>query len=82
MSKELDDLTAEVAAVKTAEGSAIVLVQGLVAKIGAAANDPAAIAALTADLKTSTDALAAAITANTPAAPAPAPAPVPPAPAP
>ena len=72
MDGELDALTAQVAANTTVETSAVTLIQGLAAQIAAAANDPAKLTALTATLKTSADALAAAITANTPAAPAPA----------
>jgi hypothetical protein len=78
MSKELDDLTAEVAAETTVEASAVTLIQGLAAQITAAGTDPAKLAALTTQIKTSSDALAAAVAANTPAAP-PAPAPAAPA---
>lgn len=67
----LDDLTAQVAANTTVEQSAITLIQGLAAQLAAAGTDPAKLAALTSSLKTSADALAAAITANTPHAPAP-----------
>ena len=70
MSKELDDLTAEVAQDTTIEASAVTLIQGLVAQITAAGTDPAKLAALTASLTTSSTALAAAVAANTPAAPA------------
>lgn len=68
MSKELDDLTAEVARNTSLEQSAIALIQGLVAQIAAAGTDPVALAALTANLSASADALAAAIATNTPAA--------------
>lgn len=70
----LDDLTTQVTANTTVEQSAITLIQGIAAQLAAAATDPAKISALSSQLKTSADALAAAITANTPAAP-PAPAP-------
>jgi ABC-type uncharacterized transport system YnjBCD substrate-binding protein len=70
----LDDLTTQVASNTSVEQSAIVLIQGLAAQIAATANDPAKLAALTAQLNSSATALAAAITANTPAAP-PAPGP-------
>lgn len=66
MSKELDDLTAEVAQETTVENSAITLINGLAAQITAAGTDPAKLAALTASIKSSSDALAAAVTANTP----------------
>lgn len=66
----LDDLTTQVAANTTVEGSAITLIQGLAAQLAAAGTDPTKLAALQSQLKTSADALAAAITANTPAAPA------------
>jgi chromosome segregation ATPase len=76
MSKELDDLTAEVAADTAIESSAVKLIQGLAAQIAAAGTDPVALKALTDSLTTSSTALAAAVTANTPA-PAPAPSPAP-----
>jgi hypothetical protein len=71
MSKEFDDLTAEVAAETTVEASAITLIQGFAAQLAAAGTDPVKLKALTASIKTSSDALAAAVVANTPAAPAP-----------
>ena len=74
MTKELTDLVAQVAASTQVEQSAVTLIQGLADQIAAAKDDPAQIAKLSADLKAGTDALAAAITANTPAAP-PVPAP-------
>lgn len=68
----LDDaiaaLTSQVQANTDAETSAVILIQGLAAQIAAVANDPAAVTALAAKLKTSADALAAAVVANTPAA--------------
>jgi hypothetical protein len=67
MSAELDALTAEVTNAATVEQSAIALIQGLAAKIESMKNDPAALSALAASLKTQDDALAAAVTANTPA---------------
>jgi len=70
MSQELDALTASVANATTVEESAITLIQGLSAAIKAAGTDPVALAALTAKLDASDAALAAAVTANTPAAPA------------
>lgn len=67
----LDDLTAQVTENTTLEGSAIQLIQNIAAALAAAGTDPAKLAALQSQLKTSADALAAAITANTPAAPTP-----------
>lgn len=71
MSQELDDLTAEVAAETTVEQSAITLLNGLAAQLAAAGTDPVKLKALTASIKSSSDSLAAAVVANTPAAPAP-----------
>lgn len=65
---ELEDLTAQVAANKTVVDSALVLINGIAARIAAAGTDPAKLAALTADLKSEDDALAAAVAANTPPA--------------
>jgi hypothetical protein len=70
MSKELDDLTAEVAQVTSVEASALALIQGLAAQLAAAGTDPAKLAALTSSLKASADALAQAVLANTPSQPA------------
>lgn len=64
----IDDLTAQVTENTTVEGSAVQLLNNLSAIIAANASNPAALAALSTQLKTSADALAAAITANTPAA--------------
>ena len=50
------------------EASAIVLLNGLSAQIASLKNDPVALQALADQLKTSSSALADAITANTPAA--------------
>lgn len=67
----LDTLKAEVAEQKTVIASAVTLLAGLKAKLDAAGTDEAALAALSAELDTQTNALAAAILANTPADPAP-----------
>lgn len=64
----LATLTAQVTANDDAEASAIALIQGLAAQIAANANNPAAITALAATLKTSADALGAAVVSNTPVA--------------
>lgn len=65
----IDDLTAQVAANTTVIGSALTLIQGLAAALAAAGTDPVKLAALQASLKQSDDDLAAAVAANTPAAP-------------
>jgi hypothetical protein len=72
----IDDLTAQVKATDDAEQSALVLIDGIAARLAAAGTDPEALAALTTDLKTNSDALAAAVVANqapVPAAPPAAP---------
>jgi hypothetical protein len=66
----LDDLTAQVAANRTISQSALTLINGIADRITAAGADPKALSDLTASLKSDDDALAAAITANTPATPA------------
>lgn len=72
----IDDLAAQVAASTSAEASAVTLITGLVTELEAALNSGgssvdqnAKIEALVAQLKTSSQALADAITVNTPAAP-------------
>lgn len=69
MSITLQALIAQVAATTSVEQSAITLIQGIAAQLADASADPAAVAALAASLKTSTDALAAAVAANTTPAP-------------
>lgn len=73
MSKELDDLTAEVTQDTDVISSAITLLQGLEAQLAAAGTDPAKLSALKVSLSTSREALAAAVAAGTPAAPPPTP---------
>ena len=68
MTGELDALTAEVTANTDAEASAVILLGQLHDLLVAAGTDPAKLQALTDQLSTSKDALAAAIVANTPAA--------------
>jgi hypothetical protein len=67
----LDKLTAAVAEVATVEASAVALIQGIAQQLkdAIAANDPAAIDALVTQLQDATAPLAAAVAANTPAAP-------------
>jgi hypothetical protein len=71
MAGELATLQTEVEETKTIMGSAIVLIQGLKAALDAAGSDPAALAALSAELDAKQQELAAAITANTPTPPTP-----------
>ena len=68
MATDLTALTAQVKANEDVEASAVLLIQGLAAQITAAGTDPVALKALSDGMKTSADALAAAIAANTPAA--------------
>lgn len=70
MSAALSALTTEVAETKTVMQSAVTLINGLSAKITELKDDPVAIAALAAELDTTSNDLAAAISANTPAEPA------------
>ena len=65
----LDDLQAAVTAEDTVIDSAITLINGIPALIAAAGTDPAKLAALQTDITTKSQALAAAVAANTPAAP-------------
>lgn len=65
---DLKALTDAVARNKTVADSAIALIQGLAAQIEANKNDPAALQALADSLNAEDDSLAAAVTANTPAA--------------
>lgn len=66
MTAQLAALQAQVTQTDTVIASAITLIQGIAAQLEAIKDDPAAIAALAADLHTQTDALAAAVAANTP----------------
>lgn len=68
VSPEFQALIDQVAANATVEGSAVTLIQAIAAQL---ANNPtpAQVSALSSQLKTSADALAAAVAANTPAAP-------------
>ena len=68
MANELDELTIKVAETKTVTESAIVLLQGLKAKLDAAGTNPIALKALSDSLATTDAAIAAAVVANTPAA--------------
>lgn len=71
MATDLTALQASVANNTTVVQSALTLIQGFSAALAAAGTDPAALAALKASLDASDTALAAAVAANTPAAPTP-----------
>lgn len=66
MSAQLDTLTAEVTETGTVIDSAIELINGLAAQIAAIKDDPVAIQALADELNAKSEALAAAVQANTP----------------
>lgn len=68
MASDLTALEAEVARNTEVDQSAILLLQGLAQKIEELKTDPAALQAFADSLRGSSDALAAAVTANTPAA--------------
>lgn len=63
----LDDLTREVAEAKTVNQSAVALLQGLKQRLDEAGTDQAKLEALSASLDAETNALAKAVTDNTPA---------------
>ena len=71
MGQELDDLTAAVAKDIEVDQSAITLLNGLKAKLddAIASGNPQALKDLSASIGSSTDALAAAVVANTPSEP-------------
>ena len=71
MSAAMDALTAQVTKNTDVISSALTLIQGFAAQLAAAGTDPTALAALQASLQQSDDQLAAAVAANTPAAPTP-----------
>lgn len=68
MSAQLEALKLQVEQNKSVEQSALTLIVGLHDQLVAAGEDPAALALIKDDLKTSADALAAAVAANTIAA--------------
>ena len=68
MSKELDELTKQVAANRDVTQSAITLIAGIKARLDEAGTDPAKLQALRDDLAAQDQALAEAVAANTPAA--------------
>lgn len=65
----LDGITTQVHSNTSAIESAILLINGIADRIAAAAADPAALDALVTELRGSDERLAAAVAANTPAAP-------------
>ena len=69
MATSLDALIVQIERTTAVEASAVALIQDLAARLSAIATDPVAVQALADQLKASADALAAAIAANTPAAP-------------
>ena len=70
MSAEMDTLTAAVRRNSDVEDSAVLLIQGIAKQLAdaIAAGNPAALTALSAELNAKADSLAAAVSANTPAA--------------
>jgi peptidoglycan hydrolase CwlO-like protein len=66
MGSSLDSLQSAVAAESTVIDSAVQLIQGLAAQVAALQPTQEAIDALAANIKAKSDALAAAVTANTP----------------
>lgn len=68
---EIDTLTAQVASNTSVIESAITLLGNIKALLDAAGTDPAKLAALSATLAAEDEKLAAAVVANTPAAPTP-----------
>jgi tRNA U34 5-carboxymethylaminomethyl modifying enzyme MnmG/GidA len=66
---QLDDITSAVEEETTVNSSAITLLTQLAQSIESLKNDPAALSALATQIRSNSSALAAAVTANTPAAP-------------
>lgn len=66
MAAELDDLVAQVKANSTIVESAVTLIHGIADRITAAGTDPAALVALTNELRAEDRVLSDAISANTP----------------
>ena len=67
VNQDLANLQAAVAAEDTVIQSAVTLINGIAQRIADAGTDPVALQALTADVQAQASALAAAVTANTPA---------------
>lgn len=68
MSKELSQLTSDVAELSTVEDSVLAFLAGIEDQLNAVKDDPAAITQLSLDIRAQKEKLAAAIVANTPAA--------------
>jgi uncharacterized coiled-coil protein SlyX len=66
MSVALDNLTAQVARMRTTSESVLTLVKGLADQIAALKDDPVKLQALADELRASTDLLAQAVSDNTP----------------
>jgi len=66
--QNLAALTSQVEANTSVEASAVLLINGIAAQLAAVSTDPVAVQALADKLKASSDTLAAAVAANTPAA--------------
>lgn len=64
MANEVQDLGTQVDATVGVEASAVTLIEGFAAFVTAHANDPVALTAYAASLKSSSDALAASVAAN------------------
>ncbi len=77
MSAEMDALVAQVHANSDLLDAATVMINGIADRIAAAGVDPAALQALTDELRAKDATLADAVAANTPVVPAPDPAPTP-----
>ena len=69
MATSLDALIVQIERTTAVEASAVALIQDLAERLSEIATDPLAVQLLADQLKASADALAAAIAANTPAAP-------------
>ena len=69
MALDFSELEAEVARDNDVNSSAATLLADLAARFEATSGDPAKVAELAASLRANSDALAAAVAANTPAAP-------------
>lgn len=68
MASKIDNLAAEVALSVTVQESAIVLINGIATRIKEAGVDPEALKTLEDELRSTRDALSAAIVTNTPSA--------------
>ncbi|HEV2557973.1 MAG TPA: hypothetical protein VGU45_05045 [Microvirga sp.] len=64
MQERLEELRAEVERAKSVNASVKTLIEGMAARLEAAADDPEEVAAIIQDLRSSTDEIAAAVEAN------------------